>query len=186
MNWSDKATHTTRHLGRTFQQKRQDVSQRWSAVPDVLCWSEGILGRGSKEYCVIFPPVHHCSLQHHIPRNNYYIVLRKLVHFLFCCFKASIFAHPLVQFCNRLGKTPSNTNDCRLLAAQTRAALVGFGANSSILTAGLFLSRCCPLLVSPKQPPPSAAEENTEQRRSEQNARFNPQLQWWGHYQATG
>lgn len=164
-------THRARHLRSSFQQKRQDVSQGWSA--DVLCWTERILGRGSKEYCVTFPQ--HISLQpqHCTPRNSYYIVLRNWLHFLFWCFKASIFAHPLVQFCNRVGKTPSCTNDCYLLAAQTRAALVGFGANCSILTAGLFLSQCCTLLVTPKQPPPSAAEENTEQR-SEQNAHFNP------------
>lgn len=119
-----------------------------------------------------FHSTHHCSLQHCTPRNNYYIVLRKWVHLLYSCFKASIFAHPLVKFCNRVGKAPSNTNDCCLPAAQTRAALVGFGANSSVLTAGLFPSQCCPLLVTPKQPSPPAAEENTEPRRSEKNHTF--------------
>lgn len=99
------------------------------------------------------------SLQPLTPRNNSHIALRKSVHFLFCCFKASILAHPLVQCCNKVGKAPSHTNDCCILAAQTGAALVGFGANSSILTAGLFLSQCCLLLVTPKQPPPSAAEK---------------------------
>lgn len=84
------------------------------------------------------------------PEKNYHNLLRKSVHFLFCCFKASIFAYPLVQCCNRVGKAPPNTNHCCLLAAQTRAALVAFGAKSSILTAGLFLSQCCPLLVTPK------------------------------------
>lgn len=171
MDWLtslDKVTHTARQIGRTFQQKRQDVSQRWSAVPDVLCWTE------ARSTVSSFHSTHHCSLQQCTPRNNSHTVPRKSVHWLFCCFKASVFAHPLVQCCNRVGKAPSNTNDCCILAAQTRAALVGFGANSSILTGGLFLSQCCLLLVTPKQPPPSAAEKNTEHRRTEPNARFNP------------
>lgn len=57
-----------------------------------------------------FHSTYHCSLQHCTPRNNSHIVLRKSVHFFFCCFKASIFAHPLAQCCNRVVKALSNTN----------------------------------------------------------------------------
>lgn len=107
MDWLpslDMGTHRARHLGRIFQQKRQDASQRRSAVPDALCWTEG------RNTVSSFHSTYHCSLQHFTPRNNSHIVLRKSVHFFFCCFKASIFAHPLVQCCNRVVKAPSNTN----------------------------------------------------------------------------
>lgn len=120
-----------------------------------------------------FHSTHHCSLQCCTPRNNDHIVQRKWEYFHFCCFKVSIFAYSPAGLCSGVGKTSSNTNDSCLLEAQTWAALLVFGANSSILTAAIFHSQYCPG-VAPKQSPPAAAEENTEHRRSEQNANFNP------------
>ena len=97
-----------------------------------------------------FHSTHHCSLQHCTPRNNNCIVPRKWEYFHFCYFQVSIFAHPPVGLCNGVGKTSSNINDCCLLVAQTWAALVVFGDNSSLLTSGIFLSQCCPA-VTPEQ-----------------------------------
>lgn len=147
------------------------VSYTWCTVLD---WRDSGPGE-ARSTVTSFHSTHHCSLQHCTPRNKDYIVQRKWKYFHFCCFKVSSFAHPPAVFCNKGGRLlPTQMTVACLLAAQTWAALVVFWGQQ-------FNSHCWhfPFSVLPScyfrtESPPSAAEENTEHRRSEQNAYFNP------------
>lgn len=140
---------------------------------------KGFLEEEARSTVSFFHGTHHCSLQCCAPRNNYHIPLMKSVHSLSCCFKASIFAHSLVQCCNRVGKAPSNTNhSCTWQLRQELHRLVLEQAAQSSLLAFSFLTflsaHCWSLLNSHQH---LLQKKSTEHRRSEQNVHFNPQLQ---------
>lgn len=117
------------------------MSQRWSAVPDALCGTKGFWVRGIKKYCVILPQ--HTPLQ---PST-----LHTQKQWLHCIEEVRILSFLLLQ-------------RHRLCSSSSRALqwggedffqhkwplLVGFGANSSIPTAGILPSQCCPA-VTPEQ-----------------------------------
>lgn len=110
---------------------------------------KGFWARGSKKYCVIFPQ--HTSLQPSTlhPQKQWLHCTEEVRILSFLLLPRQHLQSSSSRALQRAGEDFFNTNDCCLLAAQTWAALVVFGANSSSLTAGIFLSQCCPA-VTPK------------------------------------